>query len=122
MVWDTYSRWSEFLNSEKELVEDQQQCKLDQHFQTGNVYKADHSEQRCLVKSIALNLVVDCDLPVNIVSRPGFISHHAVTNRMYNSVDRFVMQMWNGKYYITILKSVSIVFPLILHPKISFSY
>ena len=81
-------------------MEDQQQCKLDQHFQTGNVYKADHSEQRCLVKSIALNLVVDCDLPVNIVSTPGFIRHHTVTNRMYNSVDRFVMQCYvNSIYY-----------------------
>ena len=84
-------RWLEFQKNEKSYRELQATAKLDRHFVTEK-FKPDHSEQKRLVKSVALNLIVDCDLPINIVQRPGFIRHHEVTNKMYNSIDRYGMK------------------------------
>ena len=43
-------------------------------------YKADREERKC-VNSVAMNLLVDCDIPSDIVTRPGFIRHHENMNK-----------------------------------------
>lgn len=51
-------------------------------------YRADDKKQRQLVASVAMNLVVDCDLPMHIVTRPGFIRHHEMINSQYNTINK----------------------------------
>ena len=86
-------RWKDFLKLEEQLqasvesTSKDQTCLDSMGFRTAK-YKADSREQRKYVHSVAMNLIVDCDLPVNIVTRPGFIRHHENLNTLYNTIDR----------------------------------
>lgn len=61
------------------------QMKMDRYIQ-----KYTHTDplQKKLVKSIALNLIVDCDIPYNIVNRSGFHRFLNDIDPRYNTIDR----------------------------------
>ena len=79
-------RYAVFLKSEEE-GKASGQTRIDAF---SNVQKSSssHPDQKRFIKSVALNLVVDCDLPLNIVTRPGFLKHSEVTNYKYAAVDK----------------------------------
>lgn len=69
-----------------------QQCSL--NFTTAACYSPKDVKQRTLVKSIALNLVVDCALPISIVERPGWDRFIKSVDPKYGAVDRYVCIMY----------------------------
>jgi hypothetical protein len=51
-------------------------------------YGVNHHKQQTLVKSIALNLVVDCSMPFSIVESLGFIRFMEDLDKHYDKVSR----------------------------------
>lgn len=67
-------------------VEDSKQAKL--NFLSTNTYKPDHAMQKSIAKSIAFDLIVDCDLPVSLVEKPGFRSFLNIVDPKFKHVGR----------------------------------
>ena len=86
-----YFRWKEFREKERTKDEDHSQGKIDAMF--ARKYGSDHPKQKALVKSVALNLIVDCDLPFHVVDRPGFMRHHKAIDKSYDKIDRYECEL-----------------------------
>jgi hypothetical protein len=76
------------------------QLKLDRFL---NKFESNDPRQLRLVKSIALNLIVDCDMPYSVVSRPGFLRHHHDIDQRYRVVDRYMLEISQAMYKLTII-------------------
>lgn len=72
--------------------QDNSQAKIDKYTLQPK-YAANSREQKELKASIALNLVVDCDMPPHWVERKGFIRHHETINPKYNTVYRYLSRL-----------------------------
>mgnify|MGYP001793908873 FL=1 len=81
-------RWKAFLKMEADGEAAAGSSRSIMERFTAVKYKPEHHAKRKLVHSVAMNLVVDCDMPLNIVTRPGFIQHHAVLNNCYDTIDK----------------------------------
>ena len=82
-------RWERFLKVEKTTGDGSQQS-MNRYAKIGSSYPANHPLQKALTKPTALNLVIDCDLPVSIVEKPGFLRHHETIDKSYSAVNRYV--------------------------------
>ena len=50
-------------------------------------YKAYRESSENSVNSVAMNLIVDCDILISIVTRSGFIRHCENMKTLYNTID-----------------------------------
>lgn len=49
-------------------------------------YRHSDARQKALISSVALNLIVDCDLPIHSVERAGFLRFIHRENPYYNTI------------------------------------
>ena len=62
-------------------------------------YSSSHHRQKALVKSISLDLVVDCGVPMSIVEKQAFTRFLSVADESFNNVNRWVTHIYNLVYW-----------------------
>ena len=79
-----YCRWLEY---EKNAPGLKGQTSMDRYTKREK-FTNSSVEMKELIRSVALNLIVDCDMPISVVERPGFLRHLEVVNSKYRPIQR----------------------------------
>ena len=86
-----YCRW---LENEKNALGLKGQTSMDRYTKRDK-FTISSVEMKELIRSVALNLIVDCDMPISVVERPGFLRHLEVVNSKYRPIQRWVRSMFD---------------------------